>query len=445
MIQQTSAVARYSVRDLILFGGFAVLLPVILAHPYIGALAWVVFGIMNPHRLTWGPAYSFQFSLIIAIVTILGMFFTRDHRKIKGGAPGIILIGFTMWICFTAFFPFYPEPANAYLERVMKIFVMTGVLMLLLHTRRHVELLVWMIVLSLGFYGIKGGLFMMRSGGQYMVMGPDGGIMEGNNALGVGLVVIIPLMMFLRQQLHSKWLRLGLFAGMALCAISVLGTYSRGAFLAVFAMGCVLLYRSTHKIWALIAVMVFALVAVPAMPDHWTDRMNSLRNYEQDVSAMSRITAWQTAFNIAQDRFPMGGGFEWHGPETSAKYSPNPSNQYVAHSIYFQVLGSQGFVGLGFFLLFWMLVWLQCNWIRRKTHGHKEVRWAFLLASMTQVSLVGYAVGGAFLDIAFWDLPYYLYAAVAVTQYVVRKEVSVSRSPEKAGVMGVPVSVGTQS
>ena len=81
---------------------------------------------------------------------------------------------------------------------------------------------------------------------------------------------------------------------------------------------------------------------------------------------------------------------------------------------------------MALFLIFWTLVWRQCSWIRRKTREHPELRWAFSLASMTQVSLTGYAVGGAFLDIAFWDLPYYLYAAVAVTQYIVRQELALA-------------------
>jgi probable O-glycosylation ligase (exosortase A-associated) len=413
-----------SLRDLFLFGTVALLLPMILAYPYIGALAWVVFGIMNPHRLTWGPAYDFQFSFYIAVVTIVGLLFTRQHRMLKGGAPGVVLIAFTAWICFTALFPFNPGPANAYLDRVMKIFLMTGVLMLLLHTRRHVELLVWTMVVSLGFYGVKGGIFTIVTGGQYMVNGPNGSVMEGNNALGVGLVIVIPLMMYLYQQHRSKWLRLGLLGASVLCAVGVLGTYSRGALLAVFAMGCVLWYRSAHKMGATIAVLLFALIVIPAMPERWTDRMKTLETYEQDLSAVGRLVAWQTAFNIAKDRFPIGGGFEWQGPDTSAKYSPDVSLEPVAHSIYFQVLGSQGFVGLAFFLFFWMLVWRQCSWIRRKTRDHSDLRWAFSLASMTQVAMAGYAVGGAFLDIAFWDLPYYLYAAVIVTQYVVRKELA---------------------
>jgi probable O-glycosylation ligase (exosortase A-associated) len=442
-----------SLRDLFLFGVVALLVPMILTRPYIGALAWVVFGIMNPHRLTWGPAYNFQFSLVIALVTIIGIVLTREHRKLKGGAPGVVLIAFTTWICFTAPFPFNPAEANAYLERVMKIFLMTGVVMLLLHTRRHVELLVWTMVVSLGYYGVKGGIFTILTGGEHMVNGPDGSVMEGNNALGVGLVIVIPLMMYLYQQHRSKWLRLGLLGASVLCAVSVLGTYSRGAFLAVFAMGCVLWYRSAHKMWATIAVLLFALIAVPAMPERWTDRMKTLETYEQDASAVGRLVAWETAFNIAKDRFPIGGGFEWQGPDTSAKYSPDVSLEPVAHSIYFQVLGSQGFVGLAFFLFFWMLVWRQCNWIRRTTRDRRDLRWAFSLASMTQVAIAGYAVGGAFLDIAFWDLPYYLYAAVCVTQYVVRKEfalvaraASTKPAPKEAmsgGMTSPPAGIGS--
>ena len=134
-------------RDIFLFSAVAVLLPMILAHPYIGALAWVMFGIMNPHRLTWGAAYDFQFALVIALVTLVGLAFTKEHRKVKGGAPGVVLILFTMWICATAPFAFNPAEANAYLARVLKIFVMTGVVMVLLHTRRQVNLLIWTIVL----------------------------------------------------------------------------------------------------------------------------------------------------------------------------------------------------------------------------------------------------------------------------------------------------------
>ena len=40
---------------------------------------------------------------------------------------------------------------------------------------------------------------------------------------------------------------------------------------------------------------------------------------------------------------------------------------------------------------------------------------------MTKVSLIAYLVGGAFLNLAYWDMPYFLFVAVAVTRWLVRQ------------------------
>jgi probable O-glycosylation ligase (exosortase A-associated) len=409
-------------RDVFLFVVLAVLVVQIPRKPFVGAIAWVIFGVMSPHRLTWGYAFDFPFSQIIAILTLVGLLLTKEHRHWKGGAAAIVMILLFLWGCVNTLFAFHLADSLEYLERVAKIFAMTFVLLLLTHDRRKVEVLVWAIALSLGFYGTKGGLFVLATGGEFMVNGPPGSVMDGNNALGVGLVIVIPLLYFLREQVSSKWVRWGLMAAMSLCAIAVLGSYSRGALLAIFAMGVILWVRSHHKVMFLVIGIVFLIVAIPAMPDRWTNRMYTIETYEEDGSAMGRIWAWQTAFNIAKDRVPFGGGFEWNGYDTSARYSPNPSNIAVAHSIYFQVLGSMGFLGLALFLTFWGLVWRQCSWLRKYGKQRQEFEWAFKLGSMVQVSLVGYAVGGAFLDLAFWDLPYYLFAAVAAAQFAVQRE-----------------------
>ena len=438
-----------SLRDVFLFGLMAVLVPMILTRPYIGALAWVVVGVMNPHRLTWGLAFNFQFAMLIAVLTLVGLVFTSNHRKIKGGAPGVVLIMFAAWVSLTTFlFPFYAESAQTYWwDRPVKIYLMTGVILMLLHTKRHIELLVWTMVVSLGFYGIKGGIFTILSGGNFRVYGPDNSMIEENNALAVALVVVIPLMIHLFQQYRTKWLQWGLAGGAGLCAISTLGSWSRGAMLAVFAMGCLLWIRSSHKMLIFTGVFLFTLIAIPMMPGGWSERMNTLQEYDKDGSASSRLVTWETAINIAKDKFPFGGGFEYHGVATSARYSPNPLDTHVAHSIYFSVLGSQGFLGLAIYLLFWMLVWRQCAWIRRKTRDQPDLQWAYSLASMTQASLVGYFVGGAFLDLAFWDLPYYLYATVAITQYAVARELDLlTTSASAAGpAPGAALSAGANA
>ena len=439
-----------SLRDLLLFAVLLGLVWVVPRRPFVGALAWVVFGVMYPHRLSWGPAYHFPFSLVIALLTLVGLIFTKEHRQPKGGAAAALLCVFLAWSAFVTLFAFNPEPAMEYLDRVAKVFLMTLVLLLLMHTREQVEALLWCLVIALGFYGTKGGLFTLATGGNFMVMGPPDSPMAGNNSLGVGTVIIIPLMYYLWQVSERRIVRLGLLVAMPLCAVSVLGSYSRGAFLAILAMGVLLWLRGRHKLTVAVAAVAFVLVAIPFMPDKWTARMNTIQGYEGDLSAMQRLWAWETAYNIAKDRFPMGGGFEFNSPETSARYSPNPEYSHVAHSIYFQVVGSLGFFGLAVFLLFWWLVWRQAAWLRKFCRDEPELKWAFDLGSLVQVSLLGYLVGGAFIDIAFWDLPYYAYAAIAAAQFAVRRqrESKIGAVPVEGSVAatGVPgISIGGQA
>jgi hypothetical protein len=71
------------------------------------------------------------------------------------------------------------------------------------------------------------------------------------------------------------------------------------------------------------------------------------------------------------------------------------------------------------------------------TRGRNEDHWAYWLAQMTKVSLVAFLVGGAFLNLAHWDLPYYLFAGIAVTRFVLVRQRTVSqgdtRIPAAAG------------
>jgi probable O-glycosylation ligase (exosortase A-associated) len=309
---------------------------------------------------------------------------------------------------------------------------MTWVILYVMHTRRHVDLLIWTLVAAIGFYSVKGGLFTLATGGSYHVNGPPGGVIEGNNSLAVGIVATIPLMYYLLTQASQHWLKQCLVGAIALSSVSVLGSQSRGAFLALIAMAAVLWWRGKNKVLLAIGAAVFVTVAIPFMPATWTDRMNTIETYDEDASAMGRFIGWQTAYNIAVAKFPIAGGFEWQGPQASALYSPEPTVVIVPHSMYFEVLGTQGFIGLALYLLFWLLVWRQCSWLRRVGKDDPRFAWAHSLGSMVQVAIAGYAVGGAFLNLAFWEFCFYLFAGVAVAKYVVQTELRKAVAPPPA-------------
>ena len=128
-----------------------------------------------------------------------------------------------------------PSPAAAWpqLNKVLKIQLMTLVASAALQQRRHIERFIWVIVLSIGFYGVKGGIWTLLTGGGSRVWGPPGGFFEDNNALGATLIIAIPLMNYLRLVATRIWIRRILLAMMGLCAVAALGTQSRGALLAM--------------------------------------------------------------------------------------------------------------------------------------------------------------------------------------------------------------------
>lgn len=370
---------------------------------------WLWISVMNPQKYAFGFAYSFPFAALIAIVTLVSLLKNRDQVSLPINTTTVLLILFPLWMCVTYIFAL--EHQSAGYERwksVMKVFLFILVGASLIKTRKQVEWMIWTIVISVGFYGIKGGIFTILTGGSHKIYGPPGsGFMSDNNAISVALVMVIPLMYFLRTTVTSKWMKFGLLAAMGLSAMAVLGSQSRGAFLAVSVMVIFLWLKSDKKIFVGILLVALIPVAIGFMPETWTARMETIANYEQDGSAMGRINAWVMAFNVANDRPLVGGGFELYNARTFAIYAPDPTAVHAAHSIYFQILGEHGYVGLMLFLAIGFTAWSTARRIIKISHSKPEDPWAGHLARAIQVSLLGYAIGGAFINIGYWEIQYY--------------------------------------
>jgi len=78
----------------------------------------------------------------------------------------------------------------------------------------------------------------------------------------------------------------------------------------------------------------------------------------------------------------------------------------AAHSIYFQVLGDHGFVGLFIFLGIILLSYLNLNRVKKTSTD----QWTVDLAKMLQVSLLAYCAGGAALSLPYFDLSFAIFA-----------------------------------
>lgn len=392
-----------------------------LRRPWIGVMLWTWLSIMNPHRFTWGLAYSAPVAAMAAASTLLGFLLTKDQRDMPfKGTPVGIFVAFMVWITLSWLLGLDPATDYEQWKKVMKIDFMIIVALMLLHSKKHVLALTWVAAGSLALLGIKGGLFTVMTGGNHRVWGPPGSFIEDNNEFALSLIMTIPLLRFLQLQLTNKWGRLALTGAMLLCAAAALGSYSRGAILAIAAMAMFLWWHGKNKLGVGIVIVAVAIPLVAFMPDAWVARMSTIGSYQEDRSALGRISAWWNAWNLAF-HYPTGVGFNAARPELFAQFSPYPDYVHAAHSIYFQVLGNHGFIGLGLFLAIWISSWLTARWIRKQRNLPPDAKWCYDLATMCQVALLGYAVGGTFLSLSYFDLPYNIMMLLVLTRVWVQK------------------------
>ena len=396
-------------RDIVLLAAMLGFVPLCLRYPAAGAICWAWVSIMNPHRQVYGFALGLQFNLMIAAATLLGWLLSAERKRWTPDFMPKLMLIFVLWMTFNSCFAAVPTWSWDYWDRTMRGLALVFLVFFIADTKARVHGLVWIIVLSLGYYSLKGGIFTVIHGGHYTVFGPAASILGDNNQLALAVVMSLPLMNYLRMHTRSRGIQLGLTVAMFLGIVMVLGSKSRGGAIALVITLTVFWLSTRHKLIYAIVGSALLLMALSVMPDSYFNRLDTINEADQDSSFMSRVTAWKIAIAIAIDRFPFGAGFYAQQlPSISHAYFPAegalPSGgAYAAHSIYFQVLGEHGFVGLAIYLAILLLALYNTFVVARQTRTTLEFRWAYDLAVMTRTALIGYYVGGAALSVAYFD------------------------------------------
>src|SRR5688572_4910810 len=150
-----------------------------------------------------------------------------------------------------------------------KSLVFSLVVMAVMRSQVRVQALIWVIVLSIGYFGVKGGGFTIVNGGAYTVLGPPHTVIEDRNTLALACCMVIPLMNYLRVTTASRLIRAVLVLAMALTIISVIGSYSRGGFLALSVTVFMFWLRSSSKLLTLVLLLASFVPAVMLMPQEW--------------------------------------------------------------------------------------------------------------------------------------------------------------------------------
>ena len=428
-------------RDLVLLlAALAGIVPA-FAYPYAGLLAWIWYAIMVPQEGAYGFSRSLPLNFIIAATTALAWLISRNERKFPGfSATLVLVVVFLAWITFNSFFAPFPAWSWPYWDRTWKIYA-SGLLAMIITTNRvRFQALIWVAVLSLSYWGVRGGVFTLLTGGQFHVYGPPNSQIGDNNDLSLAIVSMLPLLYYLRLHTTSSLMRSAIAAALGFNLLTVLGSYSRGDFVALSVLAVAAWLRTKNKLIYPLAAVIVLVPLINFMPQSFFTRMDTISNYQEDDSFQGRVMAWRVAYRVAVDDFPFGAGF--YAPQLSPifnHYFPG-ANDHAAHSIYFQVLGEHGFIGLGIYLLMIASAFLNLRSVIRMTTKSPELAWANDLARMMQLSMIAFCVGGAAVSQAYYDLFTLNICLSAALREHTRKALAPTRGRQAAQARQIAVS-----
>lgn len=429
-------------RDLIVSLFIIGSLPICFRRPFFGLLMFTLLAYMRVQDLTWGFARVQRWSYYVAIITIAGFLASRGERKfMDSNLRTWLMITLVVLVGASMLGSEYRSPRD--FEIFLEYGKIIGVALFttgVVRTRDHLRILMWVIALSFGFYGVKNGLAFILSGGGLVIIQGPGGMLSDNNDFALALCMGIPMLLHLALPEKSDLVRRATLAIIPLMVMTIIATHSRGAFLALSVTTLLLVWRSPNRVAGFALVLFLGLAGSLAVPKSFKDRIATIGSYEEDASARGRLEAWKVAGNMIVANPFLGVGYakfqnnyKTYDPRalTVNEGSADQVGTRVAHNSYLQIWAESGTPAFLVYLVLLGSVFFACRKVLRMSEGRPDLAWAGYYARMMETTTVGFMVGAFFLNRGHFDLVYHWLALVSCLAMVAKS--AWQQVPELAG------------
>lgn len=426
-------------RDIFLLLVLPFLIYAMAKRPFVAVGLWVWTAMFFPNHWVYGAAGAIRYNLLFSIGTFLSYLFHKNKPAINFRGTGKVVLLFSGWTLISAFFSVgLVELSLEYWVRFFKVILLFVFILLIIRDKLHFDFFLWCLVLSIGAYGGFEGTKYILTGGGHKIAGMTGHALGDRNELSLAMVMLIPICIYFLRS-YSKvntFIKLSFLALILLLVLSVLGSNSRGGLISLLFLGGYFFTQSKNKFSYIVIFSLLIIIALQLVPEEWFSRMNTIESANKDASFMGRVVAWKLSLMLAIENPIFGGGMkslefwpvwsylseQFHNGVLSwfSTGSEVPDSVgRAAHSIYFQVLGEQGFGGLLIFLsIFVTSIWRSNRLIKNE----KSPGWVKDLAQMLKLSILCYLLGGAALSFAYFDGIYAVVALLIGLENYVEKE-----------------------
>jgi putative inorganic carbon (HCO3(-)) transporter len=391
--------------------------------PFVFGLGYIWIDLFTPQYVNPGLMSSFPLSLLMGAGAVIG-YLMADRRYPPRLQAGILLpIAWAGWITLTTTWAVVPDAAWVKWDWAYKTVLFSAFMPFMFRSRVQIEAAVLVIILSITAHAIPFGTKTALTGGGYE---RQLGLLQINSALGesstlaVDCVAILPLLAWLHRHgrivpsfvASARVRALGHLGVAGFAVLTTLGTYARAGLVSLGIFAAFHWWGSKRKLPLAAAFVVLAMALAALMGQRYAARMSTIADPTHEQSASTRIAVWTWTWQFALEN-PFGGGFEAYRINTldymvGDRHSEEHGRAF--HSMYFEVLGEQGFIGVALFAGLMATFFLGGWRLMRRARELPELDWMADLAKAMLISGCAYFAGTTFIGVAFQPFHYYLFA-----------------------------------
>jgi len=431
-------------------------------RPFLMTLAYLYVDLVQPQRVSYYLVNAVPVSMIFGAAAVLFYVLFDRKQHVRFGPIQWLMLLFLVWVTVTTFNAQIGEAAWEKWDPAWKAIIFGAFLPLVLQTRQRIEAAVLFIVLCVGSITITGGIKTLLGGGGYgsmsLLVDTNSGLYESSTISAVS-IALIPLIIYsyrFNQIVSKSRLTLLLAAGLIFAsALMPIGTEARTGLVCLVVLAGLTFLGVKRKMLYMAGIVVVTIAAIPLLPESFTGRMSTIKSYDEDNSASTRVAVWNWTLDFVKEH-PFGGGFyayRLNEIEVKVRERTGESGNLseatrtvqdkarAFHSAYFEVLGEHGYPGLAIFLAMLGIALWQLRRIYRRFRDSVEDHWVADMARSLGHSLIIYSVGSVFVGIAFQSTIYFLLAlTAALGQIAARRVAEAKADAQPLGWRGVAVT-----
>jgi putative inorganic carbon (HCO3(-)) transporter len=416
-----------------------------LQGPFYALLFYIWNAYFRPEDWIWGDLIrNLRLSSIIGIYLVCTTLFSRQRFVLNGKICLVLLFLFHTFL--SMLFSEHFDYSWSCWQDFLKSTIITYLIIVLVNDLSQLRMVLLVMVISLGFEGAKQGWVYLLTSPGWANANPIA-FLGDNNGVAVGMLMLVPICVLLAQTTPRKWEQLLYWFILVGSLYRALSTYSRGGFLACLALGGTYWLRSRQKLRMLLGMVLVIGVVLPALPDAFWSRMQTIQTYEEDEgSGLSRLHFWAVAREMANANPLLGVGYMGYILSYDAyDFSQGQyGRQRAVHSAYFGVLAELGYLGTALFGLVFICAFYSCHRVRQLVRADATLLEGEKYVAALEAGLIVFLVGSLFITFQYIEIFWHYIGLTLALEKIVTHDMLISRTGVQKSQRQSPVPAPPQ-